>query len=202
MAKSLLNCIGSAGLTWQNTGAEMSRPRLSQAEYRCLPDGANGNLGNLDRAAVTLSLAVRPSSQHAGGAAGRCRCRCRCRPRGQRSPVVSSGAWCRAGKLEGSERSPRGGGDNARNGPLLRVRQKLKLKLKLADCCLRDKARDKLSFCTLVLSPASPLHIPILRGAALQAPFKAVHPQGAQGSCHHPASWPRDSPAPACAFGV
>lgn len=160
----------------------MSRPRLSQAEYRCLPDGANGNLGNLDRAAVTLSLAVRPSSQHAGGAAGRCRCRCRCRPRGQRSPVVSSGAWCRAGKLEGSERSPRGGGDNARNGPLLRVRQKLKLKLKLklADCCLRDKARDKLSFCTLVSLPPFPAYSHPERGCS-PGSFQSCASSGSSG---------------------
>lgn len=38
--------------------------------------------------------------------------------RGQRSPVVLSGAWYTAGELEGGLRSQRGAGDNARNGPL------------------------------------------------------------------------------------
>lgn len=41
VAKSLLNFIGSTGLTWQKAGAldgaEMSRLRQTQAEYRC-PD--------------------------------------------------------------------------------------------------------------------------------------------------------------------
>lgn len=70
--------------------------------------------------------------------------------------LVLSGAWYRAGELEGRvalreevEITP---GMGAARGP---AGSKLELKLKLADCCLPDKPRDKHSFCTFVLCPAT-----------------------------------------------
>lgn len=90
----------------------------------CLPDCANDNL---DKPAITVSQSCRAAVvrgsralRMAGGGGGSADCAPAELPgRGQRSPAVLSGAWYTAGKLGGSVRSPRGGGDNARNGPPL-----------------------------------------------------------------------------------
>lgn len=73
-------------------------------------------------ARVSQGGAAGPGALPAHGRGERC-APAAARPWGQRSPAVLSGAWYTAGKLEGSMHSQRGAGDNARNGPLLGVRQ-------------------------------------------------------------------------------